>query len=158
MSSRRQVALRAALLLSMTAVLAGCGEIAMSDADRAFDAAFSAAMARGRPIDLARLETGSWSRVCAVGEDHPSSMLPGERAHPGENAFDELIDGAFLPPGAAGGGALAFSYPDGVEVRPLSGLTINMGSAINRCVARREAVLVDSADAGWRFRDHPVDD
>ena len=85
-------------------------------------------------------------------------MLPGEKARPGENAFDEFIDAPFLAPGQAGGGALAFSYPDGVEVRPLSGLTINMGSAINRCVARQEAVLVAAPDSGWRFRDYPEDE
>jgi hypothetical protein len=158
MSTDRPVARGAVLLLATAVALAGCGEIAMSDADRAFDAAFSAAMERGLPIDLGRLETGPWSRVCAVGEERPAGMMPGEKARPGEDAFDELVDGAFLAPGGPGGGALAFSYPDGVEVRPLSGLTINMGSAINRCVARREAVLVTSPDMGWRFRDDPDGD
>jgi hypothetical protein len=51
---------------------------------------------------------------------------------------------------------LAFRHPDGVEVRPLSGLTINMGSAINRCVERRDAILINTPDAGWRFRDDPT--
>jgi hypothetical protein len=137
-------------------LLAGCDEVAMSDADRAFDAALTAALARNRPIDLARLETGDWSRVCAIGEDRPASMFPGDRPRPGEAAFDTLIDAAFLPAGQAGGGALAFAYPDGVEVRPLSGLAINMGSSINRCVPRQAAVLVDTPDAGWRFRDYPA--
>jgi hypothetical protein len=149
---------RGAVLLSAVTVLAACDGIAMSQADRAFDAAFSAAMEDGHPIDLARLEAGSWSRVCAVGEERPAAMLPNEKPRPGEDAFDDLIDAPFLPPGEAGGGALAFSYPDGVEVRPLSGLTINMGSAINRCVTRRQAVLIDSPDTGWRFRDYPDDD
>lgn len=146
---------RAALLSVASVVLAGCGEIAMSDADRAFDAAFSAAMADGGPIDLIRLEPGPWSQVCAIGEARPSEMMPDEKPRPDERAFDELIDAPFLAPGQAGG-ALAFSHPDGVEVRPLSGLTINMGSAINRCVTRRQAVLVASPDVGWRFRDDPV--
>jgi hypothetical protein len=136
--------------------LAGCDEVAMSDADRAFDAALTAALVRSRPIDLAQLEAGDWSRVCAVGEDRPASMFPGERPRPGEAAFDTLIDPAFLPAGQAGGGALAFRHPDGVEVRPLSGLTINMGSAISRCVERRDAILINTPDAGWRFRDYPA--
>ncbi|MFZ0268737.1 hypothetical protein [Caulobacter sp.] len=142
----------------MAAALSGCEKASMSDADRAFDTAFSAAMNRGLPIDLVALETGPWSLVCAVGEERPAGMMPGEKARLGEGAFDEFIDGAFLAPGDPGGGALAFRYPDGVEVRPLSHLTINMGSPINRCVARREAVLVNRPDTGWRFRDYPVGD
>ena len=154
----RTVTLGAMALAVACAVglLAGCDEVAMSDADHAFDKALTAALARNRPIDLARLETGDWSRVCAIGEDRPASMFPSERPRPGEAAFDTLIDPAFLPAGQAGGGALAFAYPDGVEVRPLSGLAINMGSSINRCVPREAAILVDTPDAGWRFRDYPA--
>jgi hypothetical protein len=147
-----------ALLFGAATALIGCHPISMSDTDRAFDNAFSAAMKREQPIDLARLERGPWLRVCAVGEDRPASMLPGEKARSGENAFNEFIDGSFLASGEAGGGALAFRYPDGVEIRPLSGLLVSMGSPINRCVARQEAVLVLSPDAGWRFRDYPTGD
>lgn len=157
MPNRHPVA-RAALLSVAVIAPAGCGEIAMSDADRAFDAAFSAAMTRGSPIDLTLLEPGPWSLVCAIGEARPAEMMPGEKPRPDERAFDELIDAPFLAPSQAGGGALAFRHPDGVEVRPLSGLTINMGSTINRCVTRRQAVLVASPDVGWRFRDDPADD
>ncbi|HWU14569.1 MAG TPA: hypothetical protein VN157_11225 [Caulobacter sp.] len=139
------------------ALLAGCGGVAMSPADQAFDDALTAAMARDRPIDLTQLEAGDWSRVCAVGEDRAASMFPGEHARPGEAAFDTLIDAAFLPAHEAGGGALAFRHPDGVEVRPLSGLAINMGSPINRCVERQAAVLIDTPESGWRFRDYPTD-
>lgn len=149
---------RAAFLSVALIALAGCDGIAMSEADRAFDATFSAAMAHGGPIDLTRLEPGPWSQVCAIGEARPAEMMPDQKPRPDEQAFDELIDAPFLTPGQAGGGALAFRHPDGVEVRPLSGLTINMGSAINRCVTRREAVLVASPDVGWRFRDDRVDD
>ncbi len=149
---------RARSLATICAVVlaAGCGEVAMSQADRAFDSALTAALARGRPIDLTRLELGGWSRVCAIGEDRPASMFPGERPRPGEAAFDTLIDSGSLAAGQAGGGALAFAYPDGIEVRPLSGLAINMGSSINRCVPRQAAVLVDTPGAGWRFRDYPA--
>jgi hypothetical protein len=144
---------RMLLLAYAAGALAGCGQAAISDADQAFDTAFTAAMARKQPIDLTRLETGAWFKVCAVGEDHPSSMFTGARARPGEAAFDTLVDPAFLSPGQLGAGALAFQYADGVEVRPLSGLAINMGSAINICVRRDAAVLIDSPDSGWRFRD-----
>ncbi|WP_426012967.1 hypothetical protein [Caulobacter sp. DWR2-3-1b2] len=147
---------RAIVMVCAAGLLASCDEVAMSDADRAFDAAFTTALARHQPIDLARLETGDWFQVCAIGEDRPASMLPGQRPRPGEAAFDTLIDPAFLPAGQADGGALAYTHPDGVEVRPLSGLAINMGASINRCVPRKAAVLVDSPDTGWRFRDYPT--
>ena len=142
------------LAVTCAGLLAGCDDVAMSQADLAFDTALTAALARDRPIDLALLEKGDWSQVCAIGEDRPSSMFPGGHPRPGETAFDTLMDAAFLAAGRAGGGALAFAYSDGVEVRPLSGLPINMGSAINRCVPREAAVLVDTPDAGWRFRGH----
>ncbi len=153
MNANRTISLA---VVCSVALVAGCDQVAMSDADRAFDAALTAALAQDRPIDLTQLEPGGWSRVCAIGEDRPASMFPGERPRPGEAAFDTLIDGAFLPAGQAGAGALAFAYPDGVEVRPVSGLTINMGSSINRCVPHQAAVLVDTPDAGWRFRDYPA--
>jgi hypothetical protein len=133
MTANRTISLA---VVCSVALVAGC-EVAMSDADRAFDAALTAALVQDRPIDLTQLEPGGWSRVCAVGEDRPASMFPGERPRPGEAAFDTLIDAAFLPAGQADAGALAFAYPDGVEVR-------------------QTAVLVDTPEAGWRFRDYPA--
>lgn len=123
----------------------------MSDADVAFDATMSAALQSEAPITLTNLELGPWTYVCAVGEDQPSEMLVGQKARPGEGAFDYFIDAGSHWGDGPGKGALAFSYPDGVEVRPLADLAVNMGAPINICVPRERAVLVYKPDHGWAF-------
>jgi len=82
-------------------------------------------------------------------------MMDGQPPRDGEQALDSFIDAGstYFGPGV---GALAFVYADGVEVRPLSDLAVNMGSALNTCVPRTGATLVSSPELGWHFigREH----
>lgn len=94
--------------------------------------------------------------VCVVGEDRASNMLPGQRPRRSEKAFEYLFDFAVYWPGSGPSSVFAFLYPDGVEVKPVNGLHVNMGAPINRCVARDQAVLIDDGESGRRFRDFPV--
>jgi hypothetical protein len=119
--------------------------------DRRFNRALSQALARRAPIDLAKLETGPWSRVCIVGEDKPSSMLPQFKPRPGEMEFDTVFD-AGESFGLLGGGAVAFVYPDGVEVRPITGMAVGDSSPLHRCIPRAQAWIIYD-QFGWRFRD-----
>jgi hypothetical protein len=134
----------------------GCspnGELT-SVADRRFDGAFSKALSRGVSFDLAALEPGPWTLVCIVGEDKASSMLPRFKARLGETQFDTVFD-AGESFGLLGAGAVAFVYPDGVEVRPITGLAVSQDGRLSRCVPRAEAWLVNDK-LGWRFRDGHV--
>ena len=143
----------ASVLAALTA--GACSEVPMSAADRTFDQALSEALARKQPVNLTRLEPGPWIGVCAFGEDQARSMFArGATARPGERAFDSLIDPGSVYFGRSPIGALAFAYPDGVEVRPLSDLLVSMGAPINRCVTRSEATLTWSPDWGWHFLGH----
>lgn len=127
----------------------------MSAADHAFDTAISAALSEGRSIAITSVEPGGWSVVCVVGEQRPADMLPEHVARPGEEAFESLFDAAAYWSGPSS--AFAFLYDEGVEVRPVNGLHVNMGRPINRCVSREEAVLVRDGDGEWRFRDFPTE-
>ncbi len=129
----------------------------MSAADEVFDAALSRALEQGGPINLADLERGDWATVCAVGEGRPSGMLEG-RPRRGEAAYDEFIDAGSFYFGRGGRGALAFVYPEGVEVRPLTELAVNEGSPINTCVPRTAATLVRSPESGWHFSGYAPDE
>lgn len=131
----------------------GCssGGTSTSAADRRFDAAFSKALSRNAAFDLAALEPGPWTLVCIVGEDKPSSMLPRSKARPGEAQFDTVFD-AGESFGLLGAGAVAFLYPDGVEVRPITGLAVSQDDRLSRCMPRAQAWLVKD-QYGWRFRD-----
>lgn len=128
----------------------------MSETDHAFDVALSQELEQGNPIRLTKLEGGDWTKVCAVGEDRPSNMME-EKPRPGERAFHEFIDAGSFYFGGGGRGALAFVYPDGVEVRPLTDLIVNMGSPINTCVLRTDAGLVHSPELGWHFVGHEAE-
>ena len=135
---------------------AACGEARpMSAADDAFDKAISAALADDVPIAVAAIERGGWTRVCVVGEEQPAHMLPGYAARTGEDAFESLFDAAAYRSGPSS--ALAFVYDDGVEVRPVNGLHVNMGQPINRCVSREQAILVRDGEGGWQFQDFPAE-
>lgn len=127
----------------------------MSVTDQGFDKAMSAALLAGRPIAVTALEQGDWGMVCVVGEDRPANMLPGHSARAGEEAFDSLIDAAAYWSGP--GSAFAFLYGDGVEVRPVTDLHVNMGQPINRCVSREQAILIPDQEIGWRFRGFPAE-
>ncbi|MBL0968379.1 MAG: hypothetical protein IBJ02_04645 [Brevundimonas sp.] len=146
-------------LLAAVFVLSGvsaCGAPPpMSAADHAFDKAISAALARGQSIAITSIEPGGWSMVCVVGEQRPANMLPGHTARPGEEAFESLFDAAAYWPGPSS--AFAFLYDEGVEVRPVNGLHVNMGRPINRCVSKAEAILVRDEEGEWRFRDFPTE-
>ena len=132
--------------------LSACGEPPpMSAADHAFDEAMSAALSEGAPLSVTSIEPGDWTMVCVVGEQRPADMLRGHAARPGEAAFESLFDAAAYWSGPSS--AFAFLYADGVEVRPVNGLHVNMGEPINRCVERDQAVLVPNGEGGWRFRD-----
>lgn len=126
----------------------------MSAADHTFDNAISAALAEGRSITITSIEQGDWSMVCVVGEGRPANMLPGHAARPGEEAFESLFDAAAYWSGPSS--AFAFLDDEGVEVRPVNGLHVNMGRPINRCVSRGEAILVQDGEGEWRFRDFPT--
>ena len=146
----------AAVAAGLAALMASaCTGPPMSADDRIFDEALSKALERKQPVNLAQLERGAWIGVCAVGEGRARDMFArGARARPGERAFDSVIDaGSKVFPGP-GVGALAFAYPDGVEVRPLSDLAVNMGEPINRCVNRADATLTWSSAWGWHFLGH----
>lgn len=80
-------------------------------------------------------------------------MLPRHVARPGEEAFESLFDAAAYWSGPSS--AFAFLYDEGVEVRPVSGLHVNRGRPINRCVSRAEAILARDEAGEWRFRDFP---
>ena len=144
-----------ATLLTLVGVSACGAPPQMSVEDHAFDKAISAAMAGGQSFAVTSIEPGSWSTVCVVGEQRPAHMLPGHAARPGEEAFDSLFDAAAYWTGPSA--AFAFVYDEGVEVRPLNGLHVNMGQPINRCVSRAQAILVSDGEGIWRFRDFPAE-
>jgi len=123
----------------------------MSADDHAFDRAFSAALSDETAIAFAAIEPGQWSTVCVVGEQRPADLFPGQAARPGEQAFGKLFDAAAYWAGPSS--ALAFLHANGVEVRPVNGLHVNLGEPINRCVSRAHAILVPDGQGGWRFRD-----
>ncbi|WP_156377006.1 MULTISPECIES: hypothetical protein [unclassified Brevundimonas] len=125
----------------------------MSVADHSFDKAISAALADGQPIAVTSMEPGGWTMVCVVGEQRPADMLPGQAALPGEEAFESLFDAAAYRSGPSS--AFAFLYDEGVEMRPVNSINVNMGQPINRCVSREQAILVPDGEGGWRFRDFP---
>ncbi len=106
-----------------------------------------------KPIHLFEMEPGGWTKVCVVGEERPADIMPGLAARRGEEAFESLFDASAYWDGPSS--AFAFVYDDGVEVRPVSSLHVNMGQPINRCVSREEAILVRDAEGGWRFRSFP---
>lgn len=137
-------------------VLSACGAPPpMSAADYAFDEAISAALANGQSIAVTSIEPGDWKMMCVVGEGRPADMLPGHAGRPGEEAFESLFDAAAYWSGPSS--AFAFLYNDGVEVRPVNGLNVNMGQPINRCVPRARAILVQDGEGGWQFRDFPTE-
>lgn len=147
--------IKGACKAGVVALVASCTGPPMSAEDKAFDAAVSTALEGKTPIELTELEEGPWTLVCAVGEGRARHMFSADvTARPQERAFNSLIDAGstWFGPGV---GALAFLYPDGVEVRPLSELAVNMGSTLNRCVTRSEAVLAWSPEGGWHFISYP---
>lgn len=152
MSCRRSRCLPFVAALALAAGASACGAPPpMSAADRVFDEALSKALSAGPPVAMTSLEPGGWEMVCVVGESRPSAMMPGQVARPGEEAFQTLFDAAAYWRGPSS--AFAFLYSDGVEVRPVSGLHVNMGRPINRCVPEAQAILVRDREGEWRFRD-----
>lgn len=126
----------------------------MSVADHAFDRAISVALAENQSIAVTSIEPDGWNMVCVVGEQRPSDLLRGYAARPGEGAFESLFDAAAYWSGPSS--AFAFVYDEGVEVRPVNGLNVNMGQPINRCVPRAHSVLVRDGEGGWQFREAPA--
>lgn len=149
---------RAAFLLAAvfaSVEISACGASPpMSAADHAFDKALSTELSEGYPISIVALEPKNWTLVCVVGEERPKDMLRNHTARPEERAFESLFDAAGYWSGPSS--AFAFVYENGVEVRPVNGLHVNMGEPINRCVPRSEAILVQNGEGGWQFRAFPA--